>query len=214
MGNKKVLQELIIIFWIFMIGSIIGYLVEMAVALVQKGCFESRQGLLYGPFTPVYGAGAVLYYLALKNAKTKDVLKIFALTALLGGVTEYFCSFAQEKIFGTISWDYSNLLFNINGRTSLLHCFYWGMGGVLYLKFLSPLLDKISERLVHRRIRFITVILSIFIFLDISLSFMAASRQTERRRNVEPHGSVDLFFDEYYPDEVMDRVYANKKEKF
>ena len=65
MGNKKVLQELIIIFWIFMIGSIIGYLVEMAVALVQKGCFESRQGLLYGPFTPVYGAGAVLYYLAL-----------------------------------------------------------------------------------------------------------------------------------------------------
>ena len=53
MKNKEILKELIVIFWIFIIGSILGYIFEMIVVLFQKGFFESRQGLIYGPFTPV-----------------------------------------------------------------------------------------------------------------------------------------------------------------
>ena len=70
MEKKSILKELIIIFWLFIIGSIIGYVYEMIVVLVQKGYFESRQGLIYGPFTPVYGIGAIIYYLTL-NAINK-----------------------------------------------------------------------------------------------------------------------------------------------
>ncbi len=39
----------------------------MIVVLFQKGYFESRQGLIYGPFTPVYGIGAIIYYLILRK---------------------------------------------------------------------------------------------------------------------------------------------------
>ncbi|MCI8519198.1 MAG: hypothetical protein HFJ51_03780 [Clostridia bacterium] len=55
MEKKKIINELTVIFWLFVIGSIVGYIYEMIVVLVQKGCFESRQGLIYGPFTPIYG---------------------------------------------------------------------------------------------------------------------------------------------------------------
>lgn len=55
MEKKSIKQELAVIFWIFIIGSILGYIYEMIVVLFQKGYFESRQGLIYGPFTPVYG---------------------------------------------------------------------------------------------------------------------------------------------------------------
>lgn len=55
MEKKKIINELTIIFWLFVIGSIVGYIYEMIVVLVQKGYFESRQGLIYGPFTPIYG---------------------------------------------------------------------------------------------------------------------------------------------------------------
>ena len=48
-----------------MIGSLIGYIVEMIVALVQNGHLESRQGVLYGPFTPVYGIGIIVFYYSL-----------------------------------------------------------------------------------------------------------------------------------------------------
>lgn len=61
------------------------------------------------------------------SARISYFIRIFLVTAILGGVTEYIGSYAQEKLFGTISWDYSHLPFNLNGRTSLLHCTYWGI---------------------------------------------------------------------------------------
>lgn len=130
-SKKENLQKIIKLFWIFLIGSIIGYIIEMIVGLVQNGHFVSRQGLLFGPFIQVYGVGLVIYYLVISNIKQKNYIKIFFISMLLGGIVEYLFSFFQEVLFGTISWDYSDLIFNLNGRTSLLHCLYWGTGGVL-----------------------------------------------------------------------------------
>ncbi len=48
MEKKNIIKELIIIFWLFIIGSILGYIFEMIVVLFQKGYFETRQGLIYG----------------------------------------------------------------------------------------------------------------------------------------------------------------------
>ena len=47
MSKKSIINEIVKIFIIFMIGSIIGYIVEMIVALVQIGHFVPRQGLIY-----------------------------------------------------------------------------------------------------------------------------------------------------------------------
>ncbi len=52
----------------------------------------------------------------------------------MGGTLEYLCSFFQEILFGTISWNYSDLFLNLNGRTSILYCFYWGIIAVVFLK--------------------------------------------------------------------------------
>ena len=156
--------------------------------------------------------GAIIYYLILSNVKTKDKVKIFLVTALLGGVTEYLCSFIQQKMFGTISWDYSNLLFNINGRTSLLHCTYWGIAGVLYSLYIAPILEKVKVNIDKMNLKTITIVLSVFMFSDISISYLAANRQLERRNNMPPENRLDIFLDEYYPDEYMDEVYANKKD--
>lgn len=59
--KETILQKIIKIFCIFLIGSVIGYIVEMIVGLVQNGHFVSRQGLLYGPFIQVYGLGLAVY---------------------------------------------------------------------------------------------------------------------------------------------------------
>ncbi len=131
--SKKI--ELIKIFWIFVIVSAIGCLIETAFCLIKKGHFEVRQGVIYGPFIPVYGAGAVLFYLLVpritgattENTKEVNVIKIFFYTMVLGGITEYLFSYCQECLFGTVSWEYGELHFNLNGRTSLLHCTYWGI---------------------------------------------------------------------------------------
>ena len=212
MKEKNVKKELTILFWVFIIGSIAGFIFEVTVVFFQKGHFELRQGLIYGPFIPVYGIGAMCYYIVLSKIKIKNKVQIFLITMILGGITEYLCSFIQEKAFGTISWDYSYLPFNINGRTSLLHCIYWGIGGVLYITYIEPLLNKMIDKTNMKAFDLITIILSIFIVFDISISWMAADRQTERKNNIEPENRLDIFLDKNYPDEYMNRIFNNKKD--
>ena len=214
MEKKEVVKNVLIyimkIFWVFIIGSVIGYILETIVGFVQNGHFVSRKGLLYGPFIQVYGIGLILYYFLVP--KIKGDFKVFALSMLLGGIIEYLCSYFQEILFGTVSWDYSNLLFNINGRTSLLHCLYWGIGGILFMKFVYPHIKRIEEYLKNSYFRFATYLLIIFMAFNISISTLAAFRQDERRNNISPSDAFDNFLDTYYSDEVMDRVYENKKE--
>lgn len=212
MEKKNLIKELIIVFWLFIIGSILGYIFEMIVVLFQKGYFESRQGLIYGPFTPVYGIGAIIYYLILNNIKKDNKIKVFFITAILGGITEYICSLVQEKVFGTISWDYSYLIFDINGRTSLLHCSYWGIAGILYVIYIEPLLEKLKCKIDKKSLKIVSIIFAVFMLFDISISCIAANRQTERRNNISPESKLDLFLDKYYPDEYMDKIFANKQE--
>lgn len=212
MEKKNLIKELIIVFWLFIIGSILGYIFEMIVVLFQKGYFESRQGLIYGPFTPVYGIGAIIYYLILNNIKKDNKIKIFFITAILGGITEYICSLVQEKVFGTISWDYSYLIFDINGRTSLLHCSYWGIAGILYVTYIDPFLEKLKSKIDKKSLKIVSITFAVFMLFDISISCIAANRQTERRNNISPESKLDLFLDKYYPDEYMDKIFANKRE--
>lgn len=214
MKKRKIFEKFMFLFWLFLLGSIIGYLYEMIVVLVQKGHFESRQGLIYGPFTPVYGIGIIVYYVFLSLLKTQNKGKIFLLTMLLGGVTEYLCSLVQEKAFGTISWDYSYLKFNLNGRTSLLHCTYWGIAGILYVLLIAPRLEKLEKIISQPSLKVATSFMVIFMIFNITISCLAAQRQTERKKNQEPENKLDVFLDEHYPDETMDKIFANKKEKF
>ena len=96
MSKKSIFNEIVKIFIIFMIGSIIGYIVEMIVALVQNGHFVSRQGLIYGPFTPVYGIGILVYYIFFSIMKNRNKGIVFISSMILGGITEYLCSYIQE----------------------------------------------------------------------------------------------------------------------
>lgn len=176
--------------------------------------------------------GGIIYYLVLNRidesskkpsretslcnrnyARFLYYVKIFMVTAVLGGVTEYISSYVQEKAFGTISWDYSHLMFNLNGRTSLLHCTYWGIAGVMYVIFIAPYINRIREKIANNRLKLVTITLSVFMLFNITISCAAAERQEQRRKNIEPKGKFDMFLDAYYPDEYMDRVYANKKER-
>lgn len=197
------------LFWVFMIGSLIGYMVESIVGLVQEGHWVSRKGLIYGPFIPVYGIGMIAYYFTVP--KIKGMSKVFLYSMIMGGVVEYMCSFVQEKCFGTVSWDYSHLWLNINGRTSLLHCLYWGTGGVLFIKYVYPMIEHIGYYIGSINFRNLTTAFIVFMIFNISISYLAANRQEARMRKIEATSKMDFFLDKYYPDSVMDRVYENKQ---
>ena len=208
--RKKIINLIIRIFWVFVIGSVFGFFAEMTYALVYTRTLEIRKGLIYGPFIQIYGIGAVAYYILI--SKVKDPKKAFFSGMIMGGTLEYLCSFFQEIFFGTISWDYSNMFFNLNGRTSMLYCVYWGIIAVIFLKIVYPMFEKIDYLIYKKGIRIFTVFFILFMIYDITISCMAGNRQKERRNQIPPKNIVDEFLDNTYPDELLDSVYNNKKE--
>lgn len=208
--GKKIINYIIKIFWIFVIGSVFGFFAEMFYALVYTRTLEIRQGLIYGPFIQIYGAGAVAYYILISNIQEPKTA--FFSGIVMGGSLEYLCSFFQEIFFGTISWDYSDLFMNLNGRTSLLYGVYWGIIAVVYLKIVYPAFQKMEPMIEKKSIRIVTVFFMLFMTFDITISCMAGSRQQERRQNVPANGAIDEFLDRVYPDELLDRIYNNKKD--
>ena len=72
--KEKIMNYFVKLFWIFMIGSFLGFVAETIVVLIKEGHYECRQGLIYGPFVQIYGIGAVVYYLFVpKIQKSKNV---------------------------------------------------------------------------------------------------------------------------------------------
>ena len=127
------------VFYIFMICNVIGYCVEMVFCYLKHGYWESRQSLIYGPFGLAYGLGGVLLsYLLFKDTK-KAWWKVFIKSYIWGTVAEYICSLGEELVFGHVSWDYSKMPLNINGRVCALYSVFWGIMGLVWVKLIYPL---------------------------------------------------------------------------
>lgn len=205
-----ILNWIIRIFWVFVIGSVFGFFVEMLYAAIYTRTIVIRQGLIYGPFIQIYGIGAVAYYILI--AKIKDPTKAFFSGMLMGGILEYLCSFFQEIFFGTISWDYSKFFMNFNGRTCLLYCFYWGLIAIAFLKIAYPIFQAMEPLIYKKSVIILTIFMAIFMTFDITISCMAGARQDERHNGVPAETSIQKFLDKAYPDELLDRIYNNKIE--
>ncbi len=208
--KKKILNSIIKIFWIFVLGSIFGFVLETVYTLVFKGTLSIRQGLIYGPFIQIYGIAAVAYCILI--SKIKDPKEAFFSGMIMGGVLEYVCSFLQEIFFGTISWDYSGIFLNLNGRICLLYCIYWGIIAVVFLKVVYPIIERLTPLIEKKGVRIITIFAVIFMVFDITISCMAGSRQLERRENIPANSPIDEFLDKNYPDEYLDKIYNNRKD--
>lgn len=212
MKKRNYAYQFLKLFWVFVIGCFIGYIIEVAFNFIRTGQYETRQGLIYGPLAPVYGLGVLIFYLILP--RFKKMWQIFLVSSILGGLTEYLCSYFQEKFFGTVSWDYSNQFLNFSGRTSILYCIVWGILGVIFIKFIYPYFKKIFDKFLYKiGTKIITAFAIVFMIFNISISSLAAQREYERRENIGAKSKMDVFLDEYYPDEILDKVYKNRIER-
>lgn len=197
------------LFWIFFIGCFLGVVVEVLWCLLTRHHYESRQGLIYGPFNPVYGFGALAMTLSLYWLRRKRDSWIFLGGVVIGGAFEYLCSWVQEVLFGTVSWDYGEMPFNLNGRINLLYSIFWGILALLWLKTIFPLMERWIERIPNRIGKTLTWILFAFMVVNIVVSACAVARMSQRHRNIPASGAVDVFLDEHYGDERLNKIYPN-----
>ena len=194
---------------ICIVGSFAGVVVELLWCLFRNRYIESRSGLVYGPFNLVYGIGAVVMTLALYRYRNRSSSISFVGGMLVGSVIEYVLSWGQETLFGSTSWDYSQVPFNLNGRICLLYSLFWGVLGVLWIKSLYPRLAQVILKIPNRFGKILTWALTIFIIFDCVMSLLAVDRWSERVHGEAASSAIDAFFDEHFPNDRMEHIYAN-----
>lgn len=191
------------------IGSFAGVIVEMLWCLITNGYIKSRSGLVYGPFNLLYGIGAAALSVCLYRFRNRGWWISFLGGFVIGSVVEYICSWGQELVFGSRSWDYSHLPFNINGRICLLYSIFWGILGVLWIKNIYPRMAKVILKIPNRIGKIITWALTIFFVFNACVSIVAIFRWSQRIEGIEATNSFYEFIDKRFPDERMEKIYAN-----
>ncbi len=213
-STKRLVFNQIILF--FVIGCVFGTYWEEIMHIVthfwQTGTFDwvSRRGLLYGPFSPVYGIGAVCIYLLFYRPKL-SLPACFIGGALFGGALEFILSLVQEWMFGTVSWDYSDKILNIAGRTTIPYMIVWGALVAVFVQFVYPLVDKVYQQISPKTMNMVCLGLAIFLAFDIGISVLATARQTMRRAGHSADNAIEVFLDQVYNDERMQKTYSNAR---
>lgn len=195
--------------WIFVIGCFVGVVIETLVCFSSTGQIESRKGVIYGPFSPVYGLGAVVFTLLLYKIRNINSIFIFIISAVAGGAFEFLCSWVQEVLLGTISWEYSDLPLNLQGRTNLLYSIYWGVLGMIFIKHIYPFISRNIEKIPNKIGIIITWVLFVFMVFDVVISFCAVKRQTQRSYDIPAQNKFQQFLDNTYTDDYLKNVYPN-----
>lgn len=196
------------VFWVFVICSVLGLVLEVIwhMVVVDPGVYQDRAGLLYGPFSPIYGFGAVLMTVALNRYYKSNPYVVFLVSAFIGSAFEYFVSWFLETAFGIVAWDYSGTFLNINGRVDFMFFCIWGVLGFVWVRFLLPIMLKVVN-LIRWNWRYaVTLVSATLLLVDGGLTLAAFDCWYERMNGTmdyEHCSAIVEFCNENYNNDFM-----------
>lgn len=151
-----------------------GYEVVLEVFVYHWGF--SNRGFLFGPYCPVYGFGALLLLTCLdgirKRKKWYCPLLVFLGTMGLTTALELATSYAMEALIGHWQWDYTNYALQFDGRIALNPSIRFGLGGLLLLYGVQPLLELAFAKLGKKRCSRLAMVLFGVVFVDFLLTMV------------------------------------------
>ena len=197
------------LFWLFLIGAVLGDLVETVFCRLTAGVWMSRSSLVWGPFSIVWGLAIAAATALLYKDREKPDRHLFFIGTVLGGAYEYVCSVFTELVFGTVFWDYSEIPFNLGGRINLLYCFFWGIAAVIWIKWMYPFFSGWIEKIPVLWGYILTWVLVVFMASNIVVSSMALIRYDRRSEGMQADNVIEKLLDEHFDDERMKRIYPN-----
>lgn len=208
------------LFWVFFVCSVLGLILEEVwhMVVVDPGVYQDRAGMLFGPFSPIYGFGAVLMTMALNRFYKKNPLIIFLVSALIGGAFEVFVGWFMQTSFGVVSWSYSHIrLFGMpdpiavltGGRTCTPFACMWGLGGLIWIKVLLPRLLKLINMIPWKRRYSATVILTAVMLIDGVMTLQSLDYWYQRVNGTVRNIPVAQFYDKHFDNDYMENRFQS-----
>ena len=165
------MEQLVDLVLLFFAYSFLGWCIEVTLKYQEFHRFINR-GFLTGPVLPIYGSGAALItvVVGLLSGFESGYGTTFAVSFVLCGVLEYLTSYFLEKRFHARWWDYSKKPMNLHGRVWIGNLVLFGLGGVLIIKLINPVLLPLIGRIPLRVRELAAAILVPVFFADYLMS--------------------------------------------
>ncbi|MBO5303916.1 MAG: hypothetical protein J6A92_07690 [Lachnospiraceae bacterium] len=198
--------------WMFFIYAAIGWCAEVIYVGLNKGHFVNR-GFFNGPICPIYGFGVVIVASALTPLKENGII-LFLGSLVLTTILEYLTGLILEKLFHEKWWDYSDMPFNIHGYVCLKFSVYWGLGCMVIMNGIHPLVCK-SIRFMPEKIgTVILVILCIYFFADLSVTVNTLLKFNKNLRALEKMAEAIHKLSDEVGEDIFEKasLVAGKKE--
>lgn len=192
------------LFWIFVVCCVLGLLIETVYHFIMFGGYEDRAGMLFGPFSPIYGFGALLMTIALNRFHDKPVWVVFLVSAVIGGAFEYFTSWIMEFSFGIRAWDYSGTFLSIDGRTNFVFMAMWGVLGVAWIKLLLPQLLKLINLIPWNWRYTVTAVCTVLMLVDGVMTVQSIDCWYQRMAGKAPDTPIEEFYAKRFDNDYME----------
>lgn len=208
------------LFWVFFVCCVLGLIIEVIfhMVYVDPGVYQDRAGLLFGPFSPIYGFGAVLLTVALNRFYKKNFLIIFVVSAIIGGVFEAAVSWWMQTSFGAIAWSYSyELLPGIPdpmailfaGRTSTPFMLMWGTLGLFWIKLCLPRLLALINLIPWKMRYSLTSVVTALMLVNGVMTLQALDCWFCRESGLQPSSPVEQFYAEHFDNAYMEHRFQS-----
>ena len=198
---------------IFFLGSMAGLFIEEVWMLVSAGLTESRVGLVWGPFSPLYGLGAVLLTFLCFGLRAHGARgwQVFLVSAIVGGVLEQFAGWTMSTFFDAESWTYLHLPDHITQWVAWRFVAAWGVLGLVWCRAVMPrLLYQIGMPTTRRQAVFVTLV-AVYLVADVAMTLVCFDRKTERDAGVPPANAFEQWVDTNYNDDFISSRFENLK---
>lgn len=202
-GKGYIRLDFFNLFWIFVVCCVLGIIIETMYILVMTGAYQNRTGMLWGPFSPIYGLGAVLMTIALNRFHDRNLLIIFLVSAVIGGAFEYCVSWFLEFAFGVTAWDYTGTFLSIDGRTNGFYMCMWGLLGSFWIKLCLPRMLKLVNLIPWKWRYSVTTVCAALMLLDAGMTLVTLDCWYERLAGLEPDNAITEFCAEHYDNDWM-----------
>lgn len=204
-------MKTVVIYILFWLYSFLGWLMETTLVSLQSKKFINR-GFFMGPYCPIYGTGGVLL-LVLSPYKDSPFL-VFILSIIICSVVEYLTSYILEMIYKVRWWDYSNRMFNLNGRVCLFNSICFGLLGMLMVSYLNPVFLNLITSLSDTILTIIALTILIITLIDMSITFSIMFDIRKTIINLKEKTITSIFKkNQDNTEEVSKRVKSILKEK-
>ena len=169
----------------FTLYALIGWCYEVFLEVVVYQWGFSNRGVLFGPYLPVYGFGAlaflVLVYPLIQGRPIKARLAriplVFLCCMLIATALELATSYILEALIGSWPWQtYVDYKINFQGRIALSPSVRFGLGGVLFLYVLQPIFERFHAFIVARggekASRTLAIVLVLIFAVDLAVTVL------------------------------------------